>query len=420
MERATGVLGLFVMIGVCWLLSANRRKQDLRLIVSGVLLQFGLAALILKTGPGLQFFQGAEAVVKKLVQFSDEGAAFVFGGGPNADSFKEHFIAFSVLPTIVFVSSLTAVLFHVGLLQLIVKAMARIMVWVMDTSGSESLAAAANVFIGQTEAPLVVRPYLETMTRSELMALMTGGMATIAGGVMAAYVGMGASAGHLLAASIMSAPAALVCAKIMVPETEESVTKGVVKIEIPRQDANILDAACRGASDGLFLALNVGAMLIAFMALVPMFNWLLGGAQFWAVAVFAGKSGAAEVVTQPVTFEKLVGWLSAPLAWVMGVEWKDAIRVGQLLGERVIMNEFVAYLHLTSADFKEALSPRSFTIATYALCGFANFGSIAIQIGGIGGLVPRRRKEFAALAFKAMLAGMLASYMTATIAGILI
>jgi len=387
------------MLVLAWALSQDRRRMDWRLICSGVGLQLLFAVLILRTGPGKMVFEGARVAIQQVLAFSDAGAEFVFGEG-----FKEHFFAFSVLPTIIFVSSVMAVLFHLGVMQLIVKAMAWVMVRVMRVSGTESLAAAANVFVGQTEAPLVVKPYLETMTRSELMAMMTGGMATIAGGVMAAYVGMGADAGHLLAASIMSAPASLVIAKIMLPETETSPTLGEVRVQIPKQDANTLDAACRGAGEGLKLALNVAAMLIAFIALVACVNWLL--------------SFLPDVAGAPITMQRVLGWIFAPLAWIMGVESGDARTVGMLLGEKTVLNEFIAYMDL--CELREQISPRSFTIATYALCGFANFGSVAIQIGGVGALVPSRREDFARYGLRAMIGGSLAAFMTACIAGMLI
>ncbi len=399
MERAVSLLGLFVMLALAWLFSENRKRMNLRLIVSGVLLQFLIAVLLLKTRFGEQFFEAARIIVARIVSFSDAGAEMVFGS-----TFKDHYVAFSVLPTIIFVSSGTAILFHLGILQWIVKIMAKVMVWVMDTSGTESLAASANVYVGMTEAPLLVRPYLESMTRSEIMAMMTGGMATVAGGVMAAYAAWGVDAGHLMAASLMSAPAALVIAKMMVPETEESVTKGVVRIDVARTDANILDAACRGASEGLTLALNVGAMLIAFIALIHTANWLL--------------SPTEHLFGAPLTLEKLLGWVCAPLAWIMGVPWRDAPEVGMLLGTKTVFNELLAYEGLIAA--RDSISPRSFVIATYALCGFANFGSIAIQIGGIGGLVPKRRRDFARYGMASMIGGTLAAYMTATIAGVFI
>lgn len=399
MGRVVSLSGLLVMMFLAWGISVNRRRMNIRLILSGVALQFILAVVILWTFPGRLMFSYARIFVTQLVRFSDTGAEFVFGSG-----FKEHFFAFSVLPTIIFISSLMAVLFYLGILQKVVAVFSKAMVYIMDVSGSESLATASNVFVGMAEAPLVVKPYIKTMTRSELMAMMTGGMATISGATLAAYAGLGADPGHLLTASIISAPAALVIAKIMLPEVEESLTKGVVKVAIPKEDVNILDAACRGASEGAKLAINIAAVLICFIAFVALLNW--------ALLVLPNVGGA------PLTLERILGWFCAPIAWVMGVEWKDAGTVGMLLGKKTIMNEFVAYIDLVK--YKDVISERSFTIATYALCGFANFGSIAIQIGGYGSLVPRRREDFAKLGLRAMIGGSLAAFMTASIAGILI
>jgi len=316
MERLMSFVGLLVIMGLAWCMSENRRKMNFRLIVCGVGLQFQLAIILPWTAPGQLVFSAAREFIARIVGFSDQGAAFVFGEG-----FREHYFAFSVLPTIIFVSTLMATLFHLGVIQRVVKGMAWVMVRVMDTSGTESLAASAEVFVGMTESPLVIRPYLPSMTRSELMAMMTAGMGTVAGGVMAAYVAMGMDAGHLLAASLMSAPASLVIAKIMVQETEESPTKGVVRIDVPREDVNVLDAACRGAADGLKLALNVAAMLLAFIALVALLNWAL-------------SSLAPHVAGAPLTLERILGWILAPLAWIIGVEWKDAPQVGMLLARR--------------------------------------------------------------------------------------
>jgi CNT family concentrative nucleoside transporter len=398
-QRLISFAGLAVFVLFAWLLSDNRRKMNWRLIISGLVLQFSLAVVILHTLPGQAFFNAVGTVMTRLIGFSQAGSEFVFGA-----TFKEHFFAFSVLPTIIFVSSLMTVLFYLGILQKLVELMARLMVFVMDTAGSESLAAAANVFMGMAEAPLVIRPYIKTMTRSEIMAMMTAGMATISGATLAAYTGFGANAGHLLTASVISAPAALVIAKIMVPETETSLTKGTVKIKIPKQDVNILDAACRGASDGVKLAINIAAVLICFIAFVALANWLLS-----FLPQFNGSH---------FTLERILGWFCSPFAWIMGIQWKDASTVGALLGKRTILNEFIAYLDL--AKCRDVLSPRSFTIATYALCGFANLGSVAILIGGLGTLVPERRADFARLGIKSMLAGMLACFMTAAIAGMLI
>ena len=409
-QRLISFCGLLTMIGLAWLISENRRKMNLRLILSGVGLQLILGVLFLWTPLGDAAFRGARAFILGLIRCSDKGAEFVFGEFFYSQGYLQtyHGAPFfvSVLSTVIFFSTLTAVLFHLGILQWIVKVMARVMVWVMDVSGSESLCTSTNVFIGMTTAPLVIRPYLPTMTRSELMAMMTGGMATVAGGTMAAYVSMGADAGHLMVASLISAPAALVIAKIMVPETEDSPTKGEVKVEVPKEAANVLDAACRGASEGLKLVLNIAAMLIAFIALVHLMNWAL--------------SPLPDVAGEPLTLERILGWICAPLAWIMGVEWKDAPMVGTLLGEKTIFNEFVAYRHFTSAEVFESLTPRSRVITTYALCGFANFGSIAVMIGGVSGLAPERRKDFAKYGFRAMIGGALAAFMTAAIAGMLI
>ena len=399
MPRVISLAGLIVMALLAWLLSDNKRKMNWRLIISGIVLQFLLAVVILHTGPGQFIFNGLKILITSLIGFSEAGSEFVFG-----TTFKEHFFAFSVLPTIIFVSSLMTVLFHLGVLQKVVEFMAKIMVYVMDTAGSESLSVAADVFMGMAEAPLVIRPYIRTMTRSEIMAMMTGGMATLSGATLAAYTGFGADAGHLLTASIISAPAALVIAKIMVPETEVSQTKGIVKVKIPKEDVNVLDAACRGAADGAKLAINIAAVLICFIAFVALVNWLF--------------SFLPNLNNQPFTLERILGWFCSPFAWIMGVQWKDASIVGALLGKRTILNEFIAYLDL--AKVKDVISYRSFTITTYALCGFANFGSIAILIGSLSTLVPERRKDFATLGFKSMLAGMLACFMTATIAGVLI
>jgi CNT family concentrative nucleoside transporter len=405
MDRFVSCLGLVVLVFLAWLLSADKKKMNFRLIVSGIALQFVLAFLILWTSPGQLLFSYAGVFVTKVVGFAHAGATFVFGEqfvlGTETHS---PIFAFSVLPTIIFVSSLMAVLFHLGVLQKIVAFMAKIMVYIMDVSGSESLATAANVFLGMAEAPLVIKPYIQTMTRSEIMAMMTGGMATISGALLATYASFGADAGHLLTASIISAPAALVIAKVMIPETEQSVTKGIVRVRIPKEAANVLDAACRGAADGAKLAINIAAMLICFVAFVALVNWLL--------------SLLPDLYGQPLTLERILGWFCAPLAWVMGIEWKDAPTVGMLLGKKTILNEFLAYLDLVK--YKDAISQRSFTIATYALCGFANFGSIAIQIGGYSSLVPERRTDFAKLGLRAMVAGALAAFMTAAVAGILI
>ncbi len=381
--------------------SSNRKNINWRTVVSGVCLQIFLGLIILKSSFGQEFFEGARALFTGILNYTSEGSSFIFG--PLTDTKKFGFIFFvMVLPTIIFTSSLMSVLYHLGVMQFVIRIVAKVMVVVMGTSGAESLSAAANIFAGQTEAPLVVKPFISKMTRSELLALMTGGMATVAGGVLAAYVGFGIDAAHLLAASVMSAPAALVCAKILLPETEEPMTKGVVKAEIEERSENLVDAAAMGASDGLQLALNVGAMLLAFIALIAMVNGVLG----W----FGGLLDHPEL-----SLELITGYVLAPVAFMLGVPWNDCQVVGSLLGKKLILNEFVAYLDLTKQ--MATMSPRAVAISTYALCGFANFSSIAIQVGGIGVLAPDRRKDLASLGIKSLIAGTVACLMTACIAG---
>ena len=412
--RLISLLGLIVMLLIAWLISENRKRLHVRLIATGLLFQIVFAVIILKTAPGRMIFDALKQVVNGIIACGQEGSVFLFG-----DGFREHYFAFSVLPLIVFFSCLTAVLFHWGIIQQIVKALAWSMVRIMDVSGAESLAAAGNVFLGHTEAPLLVRPYLETMTRSELMAMLTGGMATVAGSVLAAYVGFGIDAGHLLTASIMSAPASLVIAKIMLPEMEVSPTKGHVTVHVPSQGRNTIDAACNGASVGLKLALNVGAMVLAFVALIALINWGLERGQFAFIALTKGSEVATEITqTDPLTFQRIVGWVFYPLAWAIGIHADDITKIAPLLGEKMVLNEFIAYMDL--AKIRDQLDPRSYTIATYALCGFANFGSVAIQIGGIGSLVPSRRSDIAQLSLRSMVGGTLAAFMTACIVGMLI
>lgn len=412
--RLVSLLGLLTMMALAWLLSEDRRHLNTRLIVTGVLCQVVFALIILKTGPGRMVFAAVQEFVNGILACGEQGSVFLFG-----EAYKDHYFAFTVLPLIVFFSALTGVLFYCGVIQAIIKALAWSMVRLMDVSGSESLAAAANIFVGHTEAPLVVRPYLKTMTRSELTAMLTGGMATISGSVLAAYVGLGIDAGHLLAASIMSAPASLVIAKIMVPEKETSLTKGQVRVDVPRQGCNAIDAACHGAGVGLKLALNVGAMVLAFVSLIALINWGLEWGQYGAVALVKGKAVAQEMQTSsPLTFERIIGRLFCPLAWIMGIEWGDVTLIGQILGKKIVLNEFIAYMDLI--ELKEQLNPRSFTIATYAACGFANFGSVAIQIGGISSLEPERRDDIAQLSMRSMIGGTLAGFMTACVVGILI
>ena len=424
LANAISLLGILVLLSLASLLSNNRRRFPWRVAGWGLGLQFFLAVILLRTPWGEVVFSGARSFVSRLLAFTDAGASFLWGNlyrtsedlvtyiNPAAghiqvtDSVTGQLVPIGtvfvihILPTIIFFSSLMALLYHLGVMQIVIRGMAWVMRKTMGTSGSESFSCAANVFVGQTEAPLVIRPYLPTMTQSELMAVMVGGFATVAGGVMAAYVRFGIDAGHLLAASVMSAPAALVVAKIMYPETEESPTRGTVTLDVPREYANVLDAAAGGAAVGLKLAANIGAMLLAFIALVAMVNYGLG---------FVGLS-----------LQEIFGWIFSPIAWVMGVPWSEAATFGNLLGTKIAVNEFVGYIELVSARDAGTLSPRSVVIGTYALCGFANFSSIAIQIGGIGTIMPQRRADVAALGLKAMFGGALASWLTATIAGVLV
>lgn len=402
MENLISVIGLFSCLALAYALSSSRKDINWRTIFSGVLLQLFLGLFILKTSIGHSIFDHARVIFMSILDFTNEGSRFVFG--PLADEKKLGFIFFTmVLPTILFMSSLMSILYHLGIMQRLIQVVAWIMVKVMGTSGAESLAAAANIFAGQTEAPLVVKPFINYMTRSELMALMTGGMATVAGGVLAAYVGLGIDAGHLLAASVMSAPAALVCAKLLVPEKESSLTQGDLKLKVEKTTVNLIDAAATGATEGLKLAMNVGAMLLVFIALIAMLNGILG--QVGALFNYDAFS-----------LELLFGYIFAPVAFLLGVAWDDCFIVGALLGKKIIINEFVAYL-----DLKEQivnLQPRSVVITTYALCGFANFSSIAIQVGGIGTLAPKRRKDLALLGVRSLVGGTLACFMTAAVAGI--
>lgn len=409
----TSLFGMFAMLGIAWIFSKNRKAINYKTVLMGTLIQLVFAVLVLKVPLGRRFFQVMNDVIIKMLSFSDEGAKFIFGGLVNNASIGYVF-AFQVLPTIIFFSALISVGYYLGILQKVVLFFARIMAKFMGTSGAESLSASANIFVGQTEAPILVRPYIASMTQSELLCVMTGGMATIAGGVMAAYVGMLKDympniAGHLLAASIMSAPAALVMSKILIPETEIPKTKGVVKIHLEINDANVIDAAANGATIGLQLALNVAGCLIAFMSILALANYITG---------FAGGLAGFPALS----IEKIFGWIFTPLAWLMGVPSQDVFQVANLMGQKTVLNEFVAYFNMATMlkATPGALSERTVIITSYALCGFSNFLSIAIQVGGIGALAPERRHDLARLGLYAVLGGSLACFMTATIAGVLI
>ncbi len=389
------------MLLIAYLLSENKREIKIKPVVGGIILQFVFALLILKTQTGREVFQHIEIYVSKLMEFSIKGASFVFGKLANQKDKSIGFIfAFQVLPTVIFFSSLMSILYHLKIMQKIVKGMAWVMQKTMKISGAESMAVAANSFIGQTEAPLVIAPYVKDMTISELATLMVGGFATIAGSVLIAYVSFGVSAGHLVAASIMSAPAAVVIAKIIYPETETPKTLDLKKVDIPITTSNIIEAASEGATTGMKLALNIAAMLIAFIALIALADAMLG--------IFG------------LSLKTVLGYAFYPFALAMGVPLEDCAKFGYLLGTKVSINEFVAYLELGKMIQNHSLNQRSITLATYALCGFANFSSIAIQIGGIGGLAPERKKDLAKIGLKAMIGGALASWITACIAGILI
>lgn len=412
-----GLFGLSVLMLIAWLFSSDRRSVNWHTIVAGLALQIVFALLVLKTDWGQQLFGSIGKFFVVLIEFTDQGSQFVFGELVNTNNFGVIF-AFKVLPTIIFFSSLMAVLYHLGVMQKIVSGMAWVMRKALKISGAESLAVTANVFIGQTEAPLVVRPYVASMTRSELLTLMVGGMATIAGGVLAAFVAiLGGDdpvqqqyfAKHLISASVMAAPATIVIAKLLMPETQTSQTMGEVKIHVEKTAHNAIEAAANGASDGWKLAINVGAMLLAFLALIAMIDYPLNALGEW--------TGLNESLGQPLSLSTILGYLLSPIAWVIGVPWGDAQQVGALIGKKVVANEFVAYVDLGLV--RDALSDKAVFIATYALCGFANFASIAIQIGGIGGLAPERKSDIARFGLKAVLGGSLATMMTATIAGVL-
>ena len=416
-SRARCLFGIFVLLGIAFVLSDNRRAVKARVVLWGMGLQVVFAMLILWTPPGRWVFDVARRGVQQVISFTDTGAVFLFGtlygglapgptsgpmqlvDGTTGDPVNLGMIfVFHVLPTIIFFASLMSVLYHFGVIQRLVRGIAWLMSRTMGTSGAESLSAAGNIFVGQTEAPLLIKPYVANMTRSELMAVMCGGFATIAGGVLAAYVRFGIDAGHLLAASVMSAPASLAVAKILCPECEEPATMGGHVVSTGWGSVNVIDAATNGAIDGLRLAVNVGAIVMAFIALTAGLDWVLG---------FVGLS-----------LHRIFGWLFLPLSWCMGVDTQDLFDVGHLLGTKVSINEFVAYVDLS--HLKNTLTERSSLIATYALCGFANLSAIGVQIGGIGSIAPQRRADLARIGLRAMIGGALASWLTACVAGVLL
>ncbi len=434
MHRLVSLLGLVAFIGLAWLMSSHKRKLNLRIIAGGLGLQFVIAWFILRTTIGNDIFDAIDLAFTTVLDSVGAGSEFVFGPG-----YSEHFFAFKVLPTIIFFSAFMSIFYYYGIMQWIVGLFARAMQITLGTSGAETLSAAANVFVGQTEAPLVIRPYISSMTISELNAIMVGGFATMAGGVLAAYVEMGISAKHLLSASVIAAPAGLLIAKVLQPEVDDPKTLGKVKIDVKDPSANVLEAVANGAVGGLKLALNVGAMLIVFLALIALINMILSWVGInWGfgpqvpVTTLPAPTGTGLLVMPPAadlvirlpswSLEATLGWLFRPLAWLIGIPWQDCDAAGQLLGLKMAANEFIAYSRLAEWSNPGSLqmAERSREIMTYALCGFANFSSIGIQLGGIGGIAPERRGDLAKLGLRAMLGGTLAAFMTACVASLLL
>jgi concentrative nucleoside transporter, CNT family len=425
MERFTGIIGIVIILLLAYLWSNNRKAINYRLVITGLLLQIILAIFILKVPIGKEIFFWLGKAINKLLDFSKEGANFVFGDLTKVTQIlpegivKSGIFLFILLPTIIFVCVLVSMAYHIGLMQRIVAVIARFVHWAMRVSGSEALSNVASAFVGQVEAQIMIRPYLNGMTRSELLASMTGSMACIAGGVMAVYISMGVPASYLLAASLMAAPGALVIAKIVYPETEESETKGVVKLEVKKEHSNIMDAISHGASDGMKVSINVVAMLIGVIALIALIDALLG--YFGHFLSWIGVSlNAVGLNADHLRLKDVVGSLFSLFAIVMGVPVKESLTVGSLMGTKMVINEFVAYSDLSPMIQQGLLSAKSVVIASFALCGFANFSSVAIQLGGIGALAPSRKADLASLGLKAMLCGTMASYISATLAGMLL
>ena len=425
MERFSGVFGIILILAIAFLFSNNRKAINYRLVFSGLGIQLLLALFILKTTPGQNLFAWVGHKIEQLLQLADKGGEFVFGGLIKPELLKPIFgdqysflFMFKIMPTIIFVAVLVNIAYHIGLMQIIVSFFARIVHTLMRVSGSEALSNVASAFVGQVEAQIMIKPYLSTMTMSELLASMSGSMACIAGGVMAVYISMGVPAPYLLAASIMAAPAALVISKIVYPEIEESETKGAVKLEVKKSHANLLDAISHGASDGLKVSLNVIAMLIGFIALIALVNMILA-----KIGVLLASTGlnlsSVGIDINHLSLNSIFGSVFSIFAFAMGVPSQDTFIVGGLMGSKIVINEFVAYSQLTPMIAQHIMQPKSIIIASFALCGFANFSSIAIQVGGIGELAPERRSDLARLGFRALLCGTLASYLSATLAGIM-
>ncbi len=410
MHRFTGILGMLTMMGLAYAFSTNRRAIRYKTVAWGLGLQIAFAFLVMRSEYGRRAFEKLGAGANWLLDFAYYGTAFVFGDLGQKNSPRGFYFAFQALPTIIFIAALFAVLYYLGIMQVVVKAAARVMTRLMGASGAESLNVAASIFMGQTEAPLTIRPFLAEATRSEMMTIMTSGMAHVSGGMMAAYIAYGIEAKHLLAAVIMTAPGTILLAKMLVPETEKPLTAGRVQIADMERDTNILGAISRGTVDGLHLALNVGAMLISFIALIYLVDGCFGGVHNLLAAHGAGWF--------PSSAEEILGWLFSPVAWLIGIPWHDCPTIANLLGLRMVTNELVAFQRL--GPMQNTLDPRSYTIATFALCGFANFSSIGIQIGGIGALAPNKRTELAQLGIRALMAGTMANLMSASIVGIMV
>ncbi|PYV57162.1 MAG: NupC/NupG family nucleoside CNT transporter [Acidobacteria bacterium] len=414
MSRFVGILGLLTMLALAFAFSTNRRAIRLKTVGWGLGLQLTFAVFVLRADIGRRIFQMAGNAVNRLLSYAFAGSEFVFGDLGKQGSHLGFYFAFQVLPTVIFIAAFFAVLYHYGVMQFIIRQLARVMTRFMGASGAESLNVAASIFMGQTEAPLTIRPFLPDLTRSELMTVMTSGMAHVSGGIMAAYIAFGIEPKHLLSAVIMTAPGTILMAKMLVPETEQPKTAGQVVMSADEEEKekqeNLLGAIARGTTDGLNLALNIAAMLISFLALIALLNGILGGLHGWLAA--------HGMPYFPSSLERIFGTVFAPIAWVIGVPWKDCGIVGNLLGTRMALNELVAFSLL--GPQRAVLDPRSFTIATFALCGFANLSSIGIQIGGIGALAPNKKRELASLGVRAMMAGTMANLISASIAGMLL
>lgn len=428
MEKFIGIIGIIIILGIAYAMSNNRKAINKRLVIVGLLLQWGLALFILKSKIGQDIFKAVGGFISMLLDFSDKGAEFVFGVLAKPEFLAQVFgpangmvFAFKIAPTIIFVCSLVGILYYLGVMQAVVGFVAKLVFKLMGVSGSEAVSNAASIFVGQVEAQIMIRPYVPTMTMSELLASMSGSMACIAGGVMAVYISLGIPAEYLLAASLMAAPGALVISKIVWPETEESETKGEVKVHVEKMGCNIIDAAAAGCSDGMRVAINVIAMLIGFIAIIAMLNWIIG-----VVGALLAQTGLdlsfINLDLNNLTLNAVLGVIFAPIALVMGVPANEILTVGSLMGTKMVVNEFVAYISLSGmlhGAAESALSHKAEIIASFALCGFANFSSVAMQIGGIGELAPSRRSDLAKLGIKALICGTMASYMSATIAGII-